>query len=295
VRSARRLAILAFFTIAWTSAPAGAGAQQPFFTDDAEVGPPGVWHVELSSQIDWLRPSAHPLAWQHLFENEVDLGLPGRLEVSGIVPVLTLAGDPAAGPRWTGGLADSGIGVKARFTESGDRRHALAGSVMVEFPTGDRARGLGSGLIDYTLNLITQHAVAPRWLVILNGGVLLAGDSSTGAVGIQQRGTIVNAGGSVRHIARDGVQLGAEVTMSWSEKATFGGTVVGVQVGANVPVARGCTLDIGGGTGWFQGSPRASFQVGVSVDLNPDRPFWNAAGRSTNSLKGRAAGRRIGW
>jgi outer membrane putative beta-barrel porin/alpha-amylase len=260
----------AVFALALLLAPAVAAAQQPFVSDDAGVSDKGIWHVELSNQVDRLRASARPLVWQNLFESELDFGLPGRLEASVIVPLLTLGADHA--PRIVGGIGDSAVGIKARFTRDPFARHAFAASLTVEFPTGSRGRELGSGLIDYSLNAISQHGLGRKWALVLNGGVLLAGDSSTGALGIRDRGTILSTAASLRTV-RGRVHVGGEVTGAWSEKAAIADSVVGVQVGANVLLTRGCTLDLGGGTGWFEGSSRVTLQVGMSLDLNaPEAP-----------------------
>lgn len=221
----RRLRLAAFCLVAL--APAAAGAQQPFISDDAGVSDPGTWHLEVSNQTDRLRPSARPLVWQNLFESELDLGLPHRLELSAIVPVLSLVGD---GVQSASGIGDSAFGIKARFTRDPAARHAWAGSLTIELPTGDRARELGSGLVDYNLNAISQHLVRGR------------------------------------------VHYGTEVTASWSARKSVGDSLIQAQVGANVALRRNCTLDVGGGTGWFEGSARATVQVGLSVDLNPPAP-----------------------
>jgi hypothetical protein len=254
------------FALSLGIAPIAVAAQQPFVGDDASLTDPGVWHVEVSNQIDRLRPSARPLVWQNLFESEVDVGLPGRLELSAIVPVLSLVADGQ--PRSVSGIGDSAIGLKTRFTRDLAARHAFAGSLTIEFPTGDRARELGSGLVDYNLNAISQHLLGDRFALVLNGGVLLAGDSSTGALGIRQRGTIINTAASFRTV-RGRVHYGTELTVSWSARKSVADSLVQAQIGANVALAPNCTLDVGGGTGWFEGSSRATVQIGLSVDLNP--------------------------
>lgn len=51
-------------TVLWAcllclGATTAAVAQQPFLVDDAEVAPSRLWHVEVSSQVDLLRPAVH--------------------------------------------------------------------------------------------------------------------------------------------------------------------------------------------------------------------------------------------
>lgn len=245
-----------------------ARAQQPFVIDDAEVTAPRHWHVELSNQFDVLRRVARPARWQTVFEAEVDVGVAPRVELAVLVPVIGLMSTFPDGRRLAAGIGDTSFGAKARFTNDGNARHALAGSVTLEIPSGDRDRELGSGLVDYGMNLISQHRLNARWTARLNGGLVLAGNTLSGAVGIKERGTVVTGGGSLVTQATPRVQLGAEVAIAWSEKATLGGLSVGAQVGGNVRLREGCTLDVGLSTGWLDASPRVGVQVGLSIDLD---------------------------
>jgi hypothetical protein len=247
--------------------PLAAGAQQPFVVDDVEVTAPGIWHVELSNQLDLLRPAARPVRWQTAFDAELNVGVAPRIELAVLVPVIGLVSDAASQPL-TAGVGDASLGAKMRFTASADARHAFAGSLTLELPTGDRDRELGSGLVDYGLNVMSQHRIDARWTARFNGGVVLAGNTLTGAVGIKERGTIITGGGSLVAQAAPRVQLGAEVTMAWSQKATLSGSSVGVQFGGNIAVGQRATLDVGVGTGWTDASPNVGFQAGLSFDLN---------------------------
>ena len=49
--------LLTLVIVAW---PTIAAAQQPFYTDDAEVTPPGKVHIEVFTEYDWLQPSQAP-------------------------------------------------------------------------------------------------------------------------------------------------------------------------------------------------------------------------------------------
>lgn len=245
-----------------------ARAQQPFIVDDAEVTPRRQWHVELSNQVDLLRRVARPARWQTVFEAELDVGVAPRVELAILVPVLGLKSTLPDGHRLAAGIGDVSFGAKTRFTKDVDARHAFAGSITLEIPTGDRDRELGSGLVDYGVNLISQHRIDARWTARLNGGLVLAGNTSSGAVGIKERGTVITGGGSLVAQATPRVQLGAEVAIAWSRKASLGGSSVGAQVGGNVRLGDGCTLDLGLSTGWFDASPRVGVQVGLSIDLD---------------------------
>jgi len=64
----------------------------------------------------------------------------------------------AAETRNTIGGGDTNLGIKWEFHKEsrGSRLPALGASLYIEFPTGDSSQQLGSGLIDYWLNLIAQ-------------------------------------------------------------------------------------------------------------------------------------------
>ena len=242
--------------------------QQPFVIDDAEVTAPRVWHLELSNQVDLLQPAARPALWQSTTDAELAVGANPRLEFAVLVPLIGLVSETAGGHELAAGIGDMSIAAKMRFTRAPDARHAFAGSIALEVPSGSRHRGLGSGLVDYGLNLISQHQLGSPWTGRFNVGLVLAGNTQNGAVGIKERGTVITGGGSLTAQATQRVQLGGEITLGWSEKAVLGGSCVIAQAGANVRLGQGCTLDLGLSTGWFDPSPRVGVQAGLSIDLN---------------------------
>lgn len=266
-RDGRRLVVAVLVALAWCGHARPALAQQPFLVDDAEVTPARVWHVELSSQVDVLRPAALPARWQNVFEWEVNYGAGGRLELAALLPLVSLVSDAAVGRAAAHGIGDATLAVKWRLTRDPAARHALSLAAMLELPSGSRARGLGTGLVDYGLNLVSQHRVHERAIVRVNGGAVLAGNTQTGAVGIRERGSVLTAGASIVTPLSPRAQVGGELTMAWSQKASLGGSAIGWQVGTNITVRDGVTLDAGVLGGWFDASPRFGVQVGVSADL----------------------------
>lgn len=245
-------------------------AQQPFVTDDAAVSPGGVWHVEISGQAEALRASARPARLQHTFEWEVDRTIGTALEVGVLVPHLMLVSDRAGGGHVViGGVGDSALAAKYRLTRDPAARTSWAASATVEWPTGARHRGLGSGLVDYGANLIGEWRVDARTTLRVNAGGVVAGNTQVGALGIKARGPVLTAGTSLVTAFSSRVQAGAELTGAWSQKAVLAGSTVGWQVGANVTVHDGVTLDLGLLGGWFESSPRLGVQVGTSIDWRP--------------------------
>ncbi len=242
-------------------------AQQPFLVDDAEIAAPGLWHVEVSSQVDVLRPSARPVRWQNVLEWEVNYGMGARIELAALLPVVSLVSDAPGGRSSAHGPGDSTLAAKWRITRDPNAAHAMALSAMLEIPSGSQARGLGTGLVDYGMNLISQHRLHPRAVVRLNGGAVLAGNTQTGAVGIRERGPVLTGGASLVCPLGARVQAGGELTMAWSQKATLGGSAVGWQLGTNIAVREGATLDASVLGGWLDASPRFGVQLGMSIDL----------------------------
>jgi len=78
-----------------------------------------------------------------------------------------------------------GIKENLRKESSNSRAPSFAASFYVELPTGDASQQLGSGLSDYWLNLIAQKSLSSKTRITGNLGYLFAGNTSTGALGIQ--------------------------------------------------------------------------------------------------------------
>ncbi len=244
-----------------------AGAQQPFLVDDAEVAPRRLWHLEISSQVDVLRPPARPVRWQNVLEWEVDYGVGARVELAALLPMVSLVADAAGRRTVVHGPGDSTVAAKWRITRDPNAAHATAVSVALEIPSGSQSRGLGTGLVDYGLNVVSQHRLHSRATLRVNGGALLAGNTQTGAVGIKERGTVLTTGTSLVWVLTRAVQAGGELTLAWSQKATLAGSAIGWQLGANIAVRDGTTLDASVLGGWLDASPKIGVQIGMSIDL----------------------------
>ena len=110
------------------------------------------WEARDEPRMGQAAPSARPDLSQTVFDVELGYGLAPRLEVSVDVPVISrhieAPDSPGAeraacrgSPTWP---LRRNTGSRAART----RVHAFAASLMVELPTGSRARGLGSSLVD---------------------------------------------------------------------------------------------------------------------------------------------------
>ena len=74
--------------------PGFALAQQPFYTDDADVTDRGKFHLEFSNQYSWLQPSAFPNLRQNAAVVQLNYGLLERLEVGIDSPLLAVFNAP---------------------------------------------------------------------------------------------------------------------------------------------------------------------------------------------------------
>ena len=247
-------------------------AQRPFYTDDAEVTPSGRWHLEVSNQLSALQHAARPALRQNTTDVEVDVGVLRHLELSIECPLITLvrARTRRPGERSTVvGIGDTNLGAKYTAVEErpDSRIPALAVGLALELPTGDTARGLGSGLIDVALDGIAQKALTERLTARVNAGLKLLGDDTTGALGSRSRGVGFIGGLSlVRHMTGP-LDLGAEVTGTAAPGFRARHGELQVQAAGTYTLCDGLALDVGVIRGFEPASPRVAVQVGILVDF----------------------------
>ena len=80
---------------------------------------------------------------------------------------------------------------------------------------------MGSGLTDYWLNFILQKPLSDTTRINLNLGLLFAGNTSTGVVGIQtRRGQVYTGGASLIHDVTPRFSLGGELYGGVSDGAS---------------------------------------------------------------------------
>src|ERR1044072_3288564 len=81
-----------------------ARAQQPFYTDDANVTDKGHFHLEVSNQHSWLQREADPNLRQNTAVFQLNYGLGGRVEIGLDGPLIHLAKRDDTGGSRLGGL-----------------------------------------------------------------------------------------------------------------------------------------------------------------------------------------------
>jgi hypothetical protein len=162
------------------------------------------------------------------------------------------------------------MGIKANFRKEcpDSRVPALAASFYVELPTGDASQQLGSGLSDYWLNLMAQKSLSPKTRITGNLGYLFAGNTSTGALGIQiARGHVFPGGFSLLHDLRPSLTLGAEVFGAYTENGNLGKSQVQAMAGGQYVIRKGLTFCFGMLGGKYVASPRFGGQIGFAADF----------------------------
>lgn len=259
--------LLAFFTaFAADSAP----AQQPFITDDTDVTERGQFHFEFSNSFDLLQPESFPSLKQNTASFELAYGLLKNVEVSIEAPLLTIFNSGDTNPRTVFGVGDTNLSVKYNFLpeREGSRLPALTVSGSIELPTGDTARGLGSGVADYSINGVVQKTLAERTTLRLNGGIIFSGNTVNGAIGIRNaRGTVLTGGASIVRTFTDRLALGAEVAGAQTRNFDLSRGQLQAQLGGNYALRENLTLDFGLTAGRYSASPRLGAQLGVSIDF----------------------------
>ena len=246
----------------------GGLAQQPFFTDDADVTEKGKFHFELTNEFDKLPVSSLPVKYQNGTRATLAYGLAENLEISVGGQFLTLASDES--PRLIGGTGDTTFAVKYNFLRERESSSlpALTISGYVQIPTGNSNRSLGSGVIDYGINGIAQKTFKEKNIFRVNVGCIFAGNTVTGVLGISSvRGYVFTGGASyVRNISEK-LHLGGEITGAVTSNFRLSKGQLQTQFGGNYQLKKNITLDFGFILGRFAASPRFGFQVGTSIDF----------------------------
>ena len=130
-----------------------AWAQQPFFTDDADVTSKGRFHFELSNQYSILQRSPFPNEQQNALVYQLNYGLREGLEFSIDSPYLVIINGRGTVPRVAAGVGDTNLAIKWNFRREREtsRWPALTITYAVETPTGDPRTQLGSCVYDFRL------------------------------------------------------------------------------------------------------------------------------------------------
>lgn len=258
------------FGAAFIAAPSCV-AQQPFVTDDAAVTEKGKLHFESSNEYDNLQKTLFPAEHQNTAIFKLSYGLVRNVELSVDGPLITLVNNPSASnSRFVIGNGDTNFTVKYNFRHERDKSilPALTVSASVEIPTGNAKKSLGSGVFDYGVNLIGQKTLGDKTVWRVNSGMLFAGNTATGVIGITTvRGVVFVEGTSIVRKINDRLQLGAEVTGAVTNNFTLSKGQLQVLAGGNYQLNEKTSLAFGVVRGRFTASPRFGAMIGLAYDF----------------------------
>ncbi len=247
-------------------------AQAPFYTDDPAVTERGKWHFEFFDEIDALQHPQYPNLRQNTTNYKLNYGLPHNLEVDLDSPYLAIYRALETGAQNSTGIGDTNLGIKWNFHKEtpGSRLPGASASFYVEFPTGDTSQQLGSGLSDYWLNFIGQRHFSEKTRITGNLGILFAGNTATGVVGIDStRGRVYTGGLSLLHDFNDKWTLGAEIYGGYTDNSGLARSQAQVMIGGIYTIRNGLALTFGLLGGRYVASPLVGGQIGFTVDM-PD-------------------------
>ena len=138
----------------------------------------------------------------------------------------------------------------------------------VEARTGSTRKQIGSGVTDYWLYGVLQKSLTKRTMGRLNGGVLFAGNSSTGLIGIQAvRGQVFTGNGSLVRNFTPKLKLGVELFGGVTNNFNLSRGQLIAQIGGDYALRDNFTFTFGVLGGRFPASPRAGVQVGFAYDF----------------------------
>lgn len=248
---------------------AKAQAQQPFYTDDADVTAKGKLHFQFGNEYDLLQRASYPAKTQNTAVFELDYGLFQGVEIGVDGPLLAIHSAPFVTPPTAVGIGDVNFHLKYNFYKEREdsKLPAMALNMNVELPTGDTSKQLGSGFTDYYLNGILQKSLTAKTKLRLNGGILFAGNTTTGVIGIRTRGRVFTAGGSLVKQFTKKLDFGAEITGAVTTNFQLSKGQLQTLVGGNYALRKNLTFDFGLVAGRFSASPRLGAQLGISLDF----------------------------
>lgn len=244
--------------------------QLPFYTDDADITDKGKIHIEFSNEHDWLQRSSFPGKRQNASIFTLNYGLTDRIELGINVPFLKIFNGRESMLGSPSGIGDLQFAMKVKLCEERKESSFPAISVvfLVEAPTGSTGKQIGSGLTDYWVYGVLQKSFVKRTVGRLNGGVLFAGNSSTGLVGIRStRGQVFTGNGSLVRDFSEKLKLGVEVFGSVTNDLNLSRGQLETQIGGTYAVREDLAFTFGVLAGRFPASPRVGVHLGFTYDF----------------------------
>jgi len=245
-------------------------AQLPFYTDDADTTEKGKFHLEIFNEQDLLQKADYPAKRQNNINSTINYGLTSRLEFDLNAPFLHITYSKASGIPNPSGFGDTQLGLKYRFHDekTSSALPAMAVAFYVEYPTGSKRNQLGSGMVDYYLYGVAQKGFTEKTVGRLNGGIVFAGNTSTGLVGVETtRGRVYTGNGSLVRSFTPRLSLGAELFGALTGNFKLSRGQLTGQIGGAYSLTKELSLGFGIIGGKFAASPRLGAIVGIAYDF----------------------------
>jgi hypothetical protein len=245
-------------------------AQLPFYTDDADTTAKGKFHFEFFNEHDLLQHALLPAKRQNTSNFTLNYGITERLEFDVNAPILAIFGSKASEEPTRFGPGDTQFGLKYRFRDEreGSSLPAMAAVFYLEAPTGSKSKQLGSGLTDYYLYGIAQKNLSKTTVLRFNGGVVFAGNTSTGLLGIEStHSRVYTANGSLVREFSPKLKLGIELFGAATSNLQLSRGQLEAQIGGDYQLSHRFTLAFGVLAGRYSASPRLGVLAGVAYDF----------------------------
>ncbi len=162
------------------ASPHTANPERPTVATNAGTVAPGWFEIESGVERDRLGPGASSIATPTLLK----FGVARRMQFD---IALTTVRPPAARP-W--GIGDDAVALKWRLADGMPLLGDFAVQPSIKLPTGSRPRGTGTGTTDYSLVVISSHALGPTALD-LNLGYTRHSDGTNAALWTVSTGTTI--------------------------------------------------------------------------------------------------------
>ena len=260
--------VIRLLTFVFLSSPAF--SQIPFYTDDADTTPQGKFHIEFFNEHAWLQKSSLPGLRQNTSNLILNYGLTDRIELGANAPFIRIFNSQESRLGSSSGIGDIQFGVKVKLREEREESSlpAITAVFYADAPTGSIRKQLGSGLTNYWLYGVLQKSLTKRTVARLNGGIIFAGNSSIGLIGIEAtRGQVYTGNGSLVRDVTDKLKLGVEVFGGVTNDLRLGRGHLEAQIGGSYALRDDFAVTFGVLGGWFPASPRGGIHVGFAYDF----------------------------
>ena len=239
------------FIAAFIFCPAGGFAYRPFATEDAGVAGKGVAQLELSRDyMNWGGDKENVGLLVPVF------GVSSRLELSAEIPYMLH--DHEGGERMNG-IGDINLVGKFLLAEEKAGRPSLVLKSAVKTRSGDEAKGLGSGDMDYNLTAAASKALGALTLHGMFGYTFVGNNGDDSVSNISLYGLAADYNVTAKfHIA-------VEISGSKHPEKTLLEDPLSALLGVASPISEKLILDAGLRYSFNKAMPKWSTTIGASL------------------------------